>query len=52
MVVASIGPVASDALRRRGIAVDVEPEHPKMGRLVLEAAERAPAILAERRRRP
>jgi len=40
-VVASIGPVASAALRKNGIEVDLEPSHPKMGFLVRETAERA-----------
>jgi uroporphyrinogen-III synthase len=44
-VVASIGPVCSEALRAEGLAPDVEPEHPKMGHLVKEASERAGAIL-------
>ena len=38
-VVASIGPVASSALRENGINVDLEPAHPKMGFLVKECAE-------------
>ena len=40
-VVASIGPVASAALRSAGIAVDLEPSHPRMGFLVKEAAEQS-----------
>jgi hypothetical protein len=28
VVVASIGPVCTDALRRHGLPVDLEPEHP------------------------
>jgi uroporphyrinogen-III synthase len=44
-VVASIGPVCTEALRAEGLAPDVEPEHPKMGHLVKAAAERAAAIL-------
>ncbi len=43
-VVASIGPVASAALRARGITVDIEPSHPKMGFLVKEAAEHTSRI--------
>ncbi|PYX52098.1 MAG: uroporphyrinogen-III synthase [Acidobacteria bacterium] len=38
-VVASIGPVTSEALAEYGIAVSMEPTHPKMGFLVREAAE-------------
>lgn len=45
-VVASIGPTTSEALRAEGIAVDMEPSHPKMGFLVREAAERAAALKA------
>jgi len=39
VVVASIGPVTSAELRHQGIAVDMEPSHPKMGFLVSEAAQ-------------
>lgn len=45
-VVASIGPVCSEALRVEGVAPDLEPEHPKMGHLVKAAAERSAAILS------
>ena len=40
-VIASIGPVASEALRKAGVDVDFEPSHPRMGFLIKEAAERA-----------
>lgn len=33
-VVASIGPITTEALQAKGIAVDLEPAHPKMGHLV------------------
>jgi uroporphyrinogen-III synthase len=36
--VASIGPTTSEELRQRGIRVDLESSHPKMGFLVREAA--------------
>lgn len=39
VVVASVGPVCSRRLREAGIKVDVEPEHPHMGSLVLAVAE-------------
>ncbi len=39
-VVASVGPVCSRRLREAGIPVDVEPEHPHMGSMVLALAER------------
>ncbi|AKT43020.1 uroporphyrinogen III methyltransferase [Chondromyces crocatus] len=44
-VVASIGPVCSEALRAEGLPPDLEPEHPKMGHLVKETAARAGEIL-------
>jgi uroporphyrinogen-III synthase len=52
VVVGSVGPVCSEALRRAGFAVDVEPTHPKMGPLVLETMRAAPAMLATRRGAP
>ncbi len=51
-VVASIGPICSQALARRGVRPDLEPEHPKMGQLVRAAAGRAGEILTARRGRP
>ena len=39
VAVASVGPVCSRRLREAGINVDVEPEHPHMGNLVLAIAE-------------
>jgi uroporphyrinogen-III synthase len=44
-VVASIGPVTSETLREYGIAVDLEPSHPKMGFLVRETAEQSSRLL-------
>lgn len=49
-VVASIGPTTSEELREKGIRVDLEPSHPKMGFLVREAAERAEGLLLSRSR--
>jgi uroporphyrinogen-III synthase len=40
VLVASIGPTTSEELREKGLRVDFEPSHPKMGFLVREAAER------------
>lgn len=48
-VIGSVGPVASQALRDRGLHVDIEPSNPKMGVLVRDASERCHAILAARR---
>ena len=50
MVIASIGPTTSEELRQQGIAVDLEPSHPKMGFLAREAAEQAGDLL--RRKNP
>lgn len=50
MVVASVGPTTSEMLRDCELPVDVEPEHPKMGPLVMAAAEKANEILARKRR--
>jgi uroporphyrinogen-III synthase len=50
IVVGSIGPITSDALRQNGLPVDFEPEHPKMGFLVSEAAQRGRDLLEQKRR--
>ncbi len=44
-VLASIGPVCTEALRAEGLTPDLEPTHPKMGHLVKESAARTAAIL-------
>lgn len=49
-VVASVGPICSEALRAAGWPVDIEPEKPKMGPLVRQVAEQAPRLLAAKRR--
>lgn len=51
-VVGSIGPVCSEALREAGVAVDLEPSHPKMGVLVGETLRSAPALRSARSSRP
>jgi uroporphyrinogen-III synthase len=48
-VLASIGPTTSEELRQQGLAIDLEPSHPKMGFLVREAAERSGALLTAKR---
>lgn len=40
VVVASIGPVTTEALLEIGVTPDMEPAHPKMGRLVSDLANR------------
>ena len=49
-VVASVGPDCSEALRSHGVAVDIEPESPKMGPLVLAVADRARAVLEKKKK--
>jgi uroporphyrinogen-III synthase len=49
LIVASIGPTASERLRHHGWPVDFEPSHPKMGILVKEVSEQASSILDRRR---
>jgi uroporphyrinogen decarboxylase len=49
MVVASVGPVCSHYLDEYGVPVDIEPEHPKMGNLVLEASRKSPDLLKKKR---
>ena len=44
-VVGSIGPVCSEALRRHKLPVDLAPEHPKMGHLIVAIARRGAAAL-------
>jgi uroporphyrinogen-III synthase len=49
-VVASIGPVCTEALVHYGLAADIEPEHPKMGHLIAAVAERARALMVKKRK--
>jgi len=51
LVVASIGPVCSEALKHFGLNVDIEPEHPKMGRLVAVVAAQGPVLIKAKRER-
>ncbi len=51
LMIGSIGPVTSEALREHGMVPDFEPSHPKMGFLAKEAAERARSYLANRGKR-
>ncbi len=49
VVIGSVGPVCSQALREHGFPVDVDPPHPKMGQLVAAVAERAVRLLPVKR---
>jgi hypothetical protein len=42
--------MTSEALRQNGLPVDFEPEHPKMGFLVAEAAKRGRELVEQKRR--
>lgn len=48
IVVASIGPTASERLRHHDWPVDFEPSHPKMGILVKELSGQASSVLDRR----
>jgi uroporphyrinogen-III synthase len=48
MVVASIGPTASERLRHHDLPIDFEPSHPKMGVLVKETSEQAHSLLLQK----
>lgn len=48
IVVASIGPTTSEALRAHGLPIDLVPSHPKMGQLVQETAEQATRLLSRK----
>jgi uroporphyrinogen-III synthase len=48
-VVASIGPVCSEALGEQDWPVDIEPEHPKMGHLVNALAKRCREVIDGKR---
>ncbi len=49
LVLASIGPTASERLRSHGLPVDLEPSHPKMGTLVKETSEQAQELIWKKR---
>jgi uroporphyrinogen-III synthase len=49
VLIASIGPICSEALREHGLAPDLEPEHAKMGQLVRDVALHGAALLARKR---
>ncbi len=49
-VVASIGPITTEALKEYGVDPDLYPEHPKMGHLIAEVARQAIDLLERKRR--
>jgi uroporphyrinogen decarboxylase len=50
MAIASVGPTTSEMLRDQELAVDIEPEHPKMGPLVAAAATESVEVLERKKR--
>ena len=49
LVIASIGPTASERIRNHGLTVDFEPSHGKMGILVKECSEQVHRLLDAKR---
>jgi len=47
MLVASVGPITTEALEKFHVAVKLEPEHPKMGHLIKCLSENATRLLDE-----
>jgi uroporphyrinogen decarboxylase len=45
VIVGSVGPMCTETLREHGLAVDFEPSHPKLGTLIKEGSELAPALI-------
>ncbi len=50
VLIASIGPICSEALEHFGVKADMEPNHPKMGHLVAAVAQRGRHLLERKRR--
>jgi uroporphyrinogen-III synthase len=48
IVVASMGPMTSEALGESGVKVDLEPEHPKMGHIVTALEKHGARLRAEK----
>lgn len=49
VLIASIGPICSEALGNLGLSADIEPDHPKMGHLVATLARQGRALLEAKR---
>ncbi len=52
VLIASIGPICSEALEHFGLNADLEPEHPKMGHLISVVAQRGRSLLERKRGQP
>lgn len=51
VAVGAVGPSTTEALKEFGLAADFEPDHPKMGHLVLAAAGKAKGVIAAKQAR-
>ena len=49
VLIASIGPICSEALEQFGLKADLEPDHPKMGHLISAVASRGRPLLNAKR---
>jgi len=49
LVIASVGPLMTETLVAAGLPPDIEPEHPKLGHLMVALAAQARVKLAEKR---
>jgi uroporphyrinogen-III synthase len=50
VVIASVGPIMTEALEEAGLPIDIVPQHPKMAALVKAAAELAAPALERKRK--
>ena len=51
VLIASVGPLMSEALRAEGLEPDIEPEHPKLGHLMVALGAQVGQKLADKRAR-
>ena len=51
IVIASIGPMTTERLQQYGLSADIEPEHPKLGHMVLAVASQAHQALTAKLQR-
>ena len=49
MVIASVGPLTTESLLAAGLPPDIEPDHPKLGHLMVALGALAPSKLSEKR---
>ena len=49
VLIASVGPICTEALQQFGLQVDIEPDHSKMGHLISALAQQGRELLAQKR---